>query len=761
MVNRLASCQFGGTREIHRAAVENGAKHMADLLTIASSPNGDGMPIGNTLTPMIAKTQVTVAPGGVKEPAFDDNAAATIVWADFQRDSAWLEQKAWLAEWQYIDYIYQSPNFEGDWRVSLNGTARVSRFNVAKNSNTMSTQVRRGIFADQIPFLLEATGKLAGDADAQTYLDAATEILTVLDQRADFEYNFGLLIECMALQGTGIGVPRWDEKTVTKKSRKRNTPPVSIDMPVGAPAVVNTWESDDFKVVTEEVMESWPYFEFRDLGWTIWDEKTRTPNRPDLSASHRIDIDYVTLQDLQRMRELDCYKDIPEDDDLVRYFLANPYGDASPGTRTAQNSNIQNTTVLHAGGPETNASANPFEKPMMKLAYWTCERVVEMLVYEGRFKVIRNEAHELGDHALGYTANWWNIKSSLYGLGIGRINAGDQRMNQGVLNEVLKMIAYWTNCPLLYNTADGNAPTQNVVMGLGTMWGINAPPGTDVRKVLAYAEKPTIPAEAWKIMDMALRGGEDEVGANAGAMQGQISSTQGMARTAAGVNRSSSQSDAQVSDPIAHLEGIIVRWNRFKWQQVIDVMPIPEIRAILSRKFSQAIVDSIDPEKLTNIEFDIMVLAGQKLAAKAAIAQLIPFLLQLLQQPQLMEYMHQKGWTINFLAIEKIFLRVSELQGAEDIIVPLTDQEKQQVAQLNPNAQRVQAAALLEKLRGANKQQEIAAKGAQDQKQAVLESALSHVAGEVPLENEFALAEGRVDRNTDMQELQNGIPGVA
>jgi hypothetical protein len=40
----LASCQFGGTREIHRAAVENGAKHMADLLTIASSPNGDGMP---------------------------------------------------------------------------------------------------------------------------------------------------------------------------------------------------------------------------------------------------------------------------------------------------------------------------------------------------------------------------------------------------------------------------------------------------------------------------------------------------------------------------------------------------------------------------------------------------------------------------------------------------------------------------------------------------------------------------------------------
>jgi hypothetical protein len=157
------------------------------------------------------------------------------------------------------------------------------------------------------------------------------------------------------------------------------------------------------------------------------------------------------------------------------------------------------------------------------------------------------------------------------------------------------------------------------------------------------------------------------------------------------------------------------------------------------------------------MEFNIKVLAGQKLAAKAAISQLVPFLLQLLQQPQLMEYMHQKGWTINFLAIEKIFLRVSELQGTEDIIVPLSDAEKAQVAQLNPNAQRVQAAATLEKIRGANKQAEIAAKGKVDAQNITLKGALDHVAGEVPLENEFGLAEGRVDRNVDMQELQQGV----
>jgi hypothetical protein len=45
---------------------------MADLLEIAAKANGDGMPIGQTLTPMIAKTQVTVAP---KDEAASDQPA--------------------------------------------------------------------------------------------------------------------------------------------------------------------------------------------------------------------------------------------------------------------------------------------------------------------------------------------------------------------------------------------------------------------------------------------------------------------------------------------------------------------------------------------------------------------------------------------------------------------------------------------------------------------------------------------------------------
>ena len=722
---------------------------------IAARPAGDGMPMGNELTPDIQPHQVKVSADGAVAPKFDDDAAATIVWMDYNRAQAWLDNNSWLAEWQYIDYLYQSPNFDRDWRTQSSRTARISRFNIAKNRNTMSTQVRRGIFAEDNPFLLEPRGKLAGDPGAQLYIDAWTEIFSVLCERADFEYQMGLLIDCQALQGTGIGTPGWEEKAVKRRTRRQKTPPVKIDQPIGDPVAVNTWESDEYITSTEEVTESWPFFEYRRLGTTLYDEKWRTPNRPDLSAAFKIDVDYVTFQDLQQMRKLDCYKDIPSDDELKRFFLQNPLGDAQAGSQTAQ-SNVDSGAVLHASGEERHSSKDPFARPFLKLSRWTRDAVVEVLCYESRRKTIRNGAHAMEDHALGYAANWWNIDNSGYGLGIGRLNAGDQRMDQGVLNEVLKMIAFPMNAPILYNSATGNAPTQSVVLGMGTFWGVNAPDG-DVRKAFGFMQMPQVPPDAWKIYQLAKDGGEDLVGANATTMQGNAGGPGSTAlKTATGVNRLGGKADENVSGPISQIETIIERWIMFLWIMVLEEMPVREIREILSDKFGDAILKKIDPETLLNAKFNIKILAGQKLAAKAAIAQVIPFLLQLVQQPQLMEYLHQKGWTINFKAIEDLFMQMSELQGRQDIMVPLSKEEKEAVQQNNPGAMKAQMAELLEKLKGSNRMQEITAKGAEAVKQTIVDHALDHVSGDVPLD----LAEARLSRNTDLQELQQGIPGI-
>jgi hypothetical protein len=533
-------------------------------------------------------------------------------------------------------------------------------------------------------------------------------------------------------------------------------------MPVGSPKKIDTWASDDFEVIEEEVEESWPFFEYRRLGTTIYDPGWRTPNRPDLSAGYKIDADYVSFEDLAQMRELECYKDIPDDEELKRYFLVtSPIGDAPPASQTAAQMNQNSTVVMHAEGEHVQTTTNPLEKPLLKLAYWTRQRVIEVLLYNGRHKVIRNEPHDLGTHALGYTANWWDIDNCGYGMGTGRLTAGDQRMDQGVLNEVLKMIAYWTNAPLLYDSADGNEPTQQYVMGLGTMWGIKTGNSGDIRKALMYAPKPEIPNAAFDIYKLGKEGAEDLVGANATTMQGAPGAGSTAMRSAAGVNRIGGKADENISDPVANIEGIITRWIQFLWDMVLEVMPIAEIRQILSAKFGKTILEEIDAEAFLNAEFEIKVLAGQKLAAKQAIMQLVPFLLQFLQQPQLLQYLHQIGKSVNFAAIEDLFMRMSELAGRQDILVDLTPQQIELYQQNNPMIAKATADKEREVQKGKDKIAAIQAQGEEDTKLAVLKPTVEVAAQEAAkrLEGSTQLeeAEARLERNTDLNELQTGV----
>lgn len=725
---------------------------MAEVLNeVARQITTDGMPQGNVTQLPIQRDQVTIDPSGVKAPTFDDTAAATIVWNDFAKAKAFLDENSWLMEWQYIDYLYQSPNYDRDVRSGGMKPARISRFNVAKNSNTMSAQTRRAIFTDEQWFVLEPRGKLAGDPDAETILSAWTELFTVLSARAELDYNMRLFIECFSLQGTAIGIPIWEEKPVEIVTRKPKTSPKTVDMPTGQQVQIHTLQSDDWEVKTDTQLQSFPAFEFRRLGTTLFDEKWRHPGRPDLSGFPRIDVDYVTFQDLQQMRQLDCYKDIPDDENLCQFFLNRPYGNAAPGTDTDQNMSANSTILMHARGENVQTSYNPFTKPLLKLSYWTETFVIEVLEYEGRRKVIRNGSHQLGTHAAGYTANWYNIPNSGYGYGIGRLNAGDQRMSQGVLNEILKMIAFPLNAPILYDNSSGNAPTQNVIAGLGTFLGVDTGQSKDIRKAIGFMEMPQPPEWAWRIFQLAMQGGEDLVGANQATMQGQLGGPgSSFGRTATGASRLSQKADENIADPVDAIENVLERWLLFLQKMVREVMPIAEIRGILSEKFGAAILQQIQGETFFDARFEIKVLAGKKLAAKAAIMQLIPFLEQLLQQPQALQFMHQKGWTINFLAIEKLYMRMSELVGREDIIVPLSDQEKQMVQQMQPGVQKIMADTQKEQLRGQNELAKEKLRGENQVQTAIVDHALDRAMGATPLE----LAEARTTRNNDMAMLR-------
>jgi hypothetical protein len=194
---------------------------------------------------------------------------------------------------------------------------------------------------------------------------------------------------------------------------------------------------------------------------------------------------------------------------------------------------------------------------------------------------------------------------------------------------------------------------------------------------------------------------------------------------------------------------------QFLWKTVREIMPIKEIRDLLSDKYGEAILDEIEAEVLLDAKFNIKILCGNRLAAKSAIAQLIPFLLQILQQPQLMQFMHEIGMTVNFQAIANLFMRMSELAAREDLFIPLTDQQKQFMAQMQmaPAMQKMQADAQIEQVKGQSKIQQIQEQGKQDVQHTLVEKAMDHVEGAVPLE----MAEARLARNTAAQNLQQGV----
>lgn len=713
------------------------------------------MPVGAPMTLPIREGEVQTSEGAKKAPVYTEDAAAVLVWANYQIAKAFIETNtSWLLEWQEADILYQSPIPNRRVRLEEGRPGRVPRFLVSKFTRTLARAVKRGLFAEQVPFMLRPQGKTTQDQ-----ADAWTALLTILLRRMKFQYHSSLQINCQTLQGTGIGKYGWDEREVTRRTRRRKKQPEEIQMPAGGTKEIPTKASDEFEQHTETVIESWPFYEYRRLGTTLFDPKWCTPDEPGESAGYCIDIDYVTFADLQRMRQLSCYQatetspGIPPEEDLKAYFFAKQQGSAPTGTQTEDSMSAQGSMVTHAEGRNRQTDASPLEQPLMLLEQWDAETVKTILCYEGRKLTIRNEEHHQG--SMSHTsATWWPVDNSGYGMGIGKINGPDQRINQGVINECLKMIAYPMNAPILVARGD-NAPTQNVISRHGGFWQVDTGTSGDVNKAVGFMKAPDVPADAWRFVELSQHGGEELSGAEPQMQQGNLSSKQGASRSATGAARVAAMSDQNIADPVDSVaNGVIIPTVEFLIHMVKTKMPLQEIRDLLSSKHAAIIEKAIDQESFLASEFEVAVLAGQKLAAKQGIQQLIPFFLQIVQQPQLLQFLHERGDTVDFTVIMDLLLQVSELSQQPDIFRALTPRERVMVKQMNQGAQRMQALAAQENLKGQNKIKEIQAKGEVDLGNKAATIAMERIGEGIPLTR----ATGLVERSSDEDVLRHGLP---
>ena len=140
---------------------------------------------------------------------------------------------------------------------------------------------------------------------------------------------------------------------------------------------------------------------------------------------------------------------------------------------------------------------------MQVLEWW---RETEVRVVLQQKCVIRNGKHKLPDKPF-LSANYWDIENAGFGMGVGRISGADQRVEQGLINAILDILAFAVQ-PEYAIARGANVPTQDQRRRLG---GIRLVDGADASKAVALVQQPQPPPDAWRAIQaaIALKRGRD------------------------------------------------------------------------------------------------------------------------------------------------------------------------------------------------------------------------------------------------------------
>jgi hypothetical protein len=582
----------------------------------------------------------------------------------------------WVLHWRESLTLYQSPRTQAVFEGSSVSRSNVSRFNVAKQVNSLAPAITGAIFSDPTPFEIRPRPNVHQDSAR-----AWKELLAIMLDLCDFKSEMSYGIEGMVNQGTVIFKIGWEEYTEMETHYVRKASPQRFTLPLGGqPLLVYTKESDEFEEKTEEVTKKRPIFQKCELGTVFPNPKWRTPNQM-WKAGWVVEELYLNYDDLKKLRQDPDY-DIP-DDDTLRFIFTSDYEQVDEQSATSRTMTA-NASIHQAADEDTSWSADPLDQPMQVLEWWS-EGVVRTVLQQK--VVIRNGKHKLGQ--IPYlSANFWNIENAAMGVGVGRIAGSDQRIDQGLTNAALDLIAFAVQPEYLISRG-ANVPTQDMRRRLG---GIRLVDG-DPQRAVTLVQQPQVPADAWRALQISNMTADAATGADQAAVQGALpgrGSSVGRSGTGAGMIQSAAQGRLQA--PVERIvDGILIPFLEFLWYNVRQRMAPAEIRGLLADHLAQAI--NVDFYDFLNADIKFDTLAGTRLAARARMAQALPFLLEVFGNQALLQQMSQIGWKVNVLEVTNMVMDVSEWKNKRDLIVEMTDQEKQMLAQSNPQAQQAQAEA--------------------------------------------------------------------
>jgi hypothetical protein len=624
--------------------------------------------------------------GELKEVKDDLSAHLGTVIQSAQAARDFLLNKQWNLLWRDADLLFQAPRpmtvYENTYVLEPN----VVRFTVAKICNSVVPQLYKGMFYDDPPMILRPRPGVK-----QEITDAKTALFSYILDKSKFKTETKWGLETMAHLGTGIWKWGYDWTEITTSKRKAAVAVIKTG-PDNSPDTHLIPEDKPPNIVTTTKVVPMPFFEHRPLDAVLVDPKLAVADIRE--ARWAIDVRAMDFYDLDAIRialELEA-KDNPAVMEGWSFpdNLKDMWAVQSPSApnQMVEQALYMKGAVHHAQDSNIGITPNPLMTKLEVLEYWDGRQ--KIIVLKGQ-KVLYKGDNEFKRLPF-LSANWWNRPKSFYGMGLGLIVGQNQRVDQGTINAILKILSYGVN-PIYLKRRDGNNFTQMVKTSLGKVMTVDG----EADKAFKLMETPKVPPDVWQALKESEQATESSSGADQQLVQGSSSGPRSsMGRTSGGAAIQASASATRLDGPLDNfIEQVFKPWLYIMDELVFTKMSDATILHILGEVLGKPLTKSIGMQEYWDAVMDFEVLAGAAMSAKRTMAQSMTMLTQFLDNPQLAESLAKQGKKIDFLTIFKMWMEASEWKNGNDIVIPMTPDEIAEQKANSPaamNAVKMQAA---------------------------------------------------------------------
>jgi len=511
------------------------------------------------------------------------------------------------------------------------------------------------------PFIITPVGKTTPEAAR-----ANASLLDWAMKQDKVKEEMRISLKTALTYGFMVGGTSWESKTIRKKVYKKDS----------SGAMKGTQKNVDIEL---------PHYECMDLKMILVDPGLK---RQDVQHGAKFIVKQIMTDGygLDQLRDNPSYKNIPSNEELAA-FLANkqePTEDTLGPDKRAVWREYQAKLESEA------TSKDPMAQPLEILEYRTEHVVISVLQ---RKLVIRNEENEFGKLPY-HSCAFIDCLGSAWGFGAARLLAGEQRLQQGVMNNSIDSLALVLN------------PVFQLLKGIGP--GTQSIPISPGRVINESGElKALVVPDVSKSGLEFIAESDQRAMAKVGAQGGTDMST-GTARTAQGVQAFS---------------GEIIQGLQYFLEIFIDLVYLPVLRTFLELLHEHLTIEQVneiltaqegkayegDITDVYNAETDVDVIAGANMMAKFAAAQLAPQIIQLVSAGPVADQFETSAIKFDYAEFAQETL---DMMGwdVENLIVPMTDADKQRVQQKNQAAARAQGMMQLQNQKNQDDMENIDAK---------------------------------------------------